>query len=318
MQVAAVMTRDPERQRQAAEELHCRIYGDLESFLADPGTDLGVLATPHDTHAPLAIAAMDAGKHVVTDKVMCLSVAEADAMIAARERNHVVLSVFHNRRWDWDYLTVQHCRAAKLLGRLLSVEQAVTNYRPPRGWRAEQRRSGGILFDWGAHLVDQLLLLNDTPVASVWCGITASTWDIDIGSYAKLVVRFADGMLGEVNTGNAVRLSKPRWYIVGSAGTLVKEGLDPQERAMLQGNIDQAQEDPNQRARIVTDIGGLTTTLVVESVHGSWRRYYENIAEAIERGAPLAVTAESARRNVAVLEAAMRSVTTGESIAVAI
>ena len=318
LRLHAVATRDPERQRQARAEQGCAVVASLDDLLADDQVQLVVLATPHATHRDLAVRAMDAGRHVVTDKVMCLSLREADDMIAARDRNGVLLSVFHNRRWDWDYLTVRKVIAEGLLGRPFLVESAVMSYRPPRGWRAEAAQSGGILYDWGAHLVDQTLQLVEAPVTDVWCAITQGGWGVDIGNYAKLALRFADGMAAEINTGNLVRRSKPRWYVLGERGALVKEGLDPQERAMLAGDIDAAQEDPAQRARLTTDLHGLAAELVVDSVRGSWRGYYQNISDVLNRGASLAVTAESVRRDIAVFDAAMESARSGKSIQVQI
>lgn len=315
LRLYAVATRDTRRQQQAREEYGCKVVATLDELLTDDNVHLIVLATPHATHRELSVQAMNAGRHVVTDKVMCLNVPEADAMIDARDRNGVVLSVFHNRRWDWDYLTVRHVLEQGLLGQPYLFEQAVTTFRRPGGWRAEAAQSGGILYDWGAHLVDQALQLVKAPIVDVWCSIKYGGWSVDIGNYAKLVLRFADGTAAEINTGNLVRKSKPRWYVVGDRGTLVKEGLDPQEPAMLAGNIDAAQENPANRARVYTEFGGMTGEIVVDTVRGSWKSYYHNIADVLNNGAELAVTAESVRRAIAVFDAAMVSVRTGRSVA---
>ena len=318
LQLYAIATRDPERQRQAREEQSCNVVATLDDLLADPNVQLVVLATPHDTHHDLAVQAMEAGRHVVTDKVMCLSVAEADDMIAVSQRNSVLLSVFHNRRWDWDYQTVRKIIADGLLGEPFLYELAVMGYRKPRGWRAEAVASGGILYDWGAHLVDQTLQLAKGPVTDVWCNIKYGGWEIDAGNYAKLVLRFENGVSAEINTGNLVRKGKPRWYVVGDKGALVKEGLDPQERAMLQGNIDAATEAPAERAHVFTEVDGEARELVLDSVHDSWKAYYQNVADVLNKGAELAVTPQSVRRVIAVFDAAMQSVREGRSVPVRI
>ncbi len=314
LQVHAVATRDPARQQQAREEQRCKVTATLDDLLVDDAIQLIVLATPHATHRDLAIRAMDAGKHVVTDKVMCLSVAEADDMIAASKRNGVMLSVFHNRRWDWDYQTVRKVIAEGLLGKPYLFEMAVMGFGRPRGWRAEAAQSGGVLYDWGAHLVDQALQLVSAPIVNVWCHIKYGAWGVDIGNYAKLVLRFADDTVAEINTGNLARKTKPRWYVLGDRGALLKEGLDPQERAMLSGNIDAAQEDPAQRARVYTGFDGMATEMVVDSVRSSWRAYYQNVADVLSKGAQLEVTPESVRRDIAVFDAAMESVRSGDSV----
>ncbi len=314
LRLYAVATRDSRRQQQARDEYGCKVVDTLDDLLADDTVQLIILATPHATHRDLAIRAMNAGRHVVTDKVMCMNVTEADAMIAARDRNGVLLSVFHNRRWDWDYQTVRRVIAEGLLGKPYLFEQGVTNYRRPGGWRAEAAQSGGILYDWGAHLVDQALQLVPAPVVDVWCSITYGGWGVDIGNYAKLILRFADGTMAEINTGNLVRKSKPRWYVAGERGTLVKEGLDPQEPAMLAGNIDAAEENPFHRARVYTEFGGMASEVVVDTVRSSWKAYYQNIADVLNKDAELAVTAESVRRDIAVFDAAMESARTGRSV----
>src|SRR5690606_17035067 len=134
-----IVTANPERRAQAEADFPgAKVYDQYEALLADPRIDLVVIGTPHDTHAALTVAACGRGKHVVVDKVMALSVREADEMIAAAERAGVVLSVFHNRRWDSDYLTVQRVVEAGELGAVYSFESAVVNYRRQPG--AGERR----------------------------------------------------------------------------------------------------------------------------------------------------------------------------------
>ena len=117
MSIYGIATRDQSRQKQASEDYPtAKIYEHLDQVLDDKSVDLVVLATPHHVHAEMAIQAMKAGKHVVTDKIMCMNAGEAEAMITASKENNVLLSVFHNRRWDWDYLTVKKAIADGLLG----------------------------------------------------------------------------------------------------------------------------------------------------------------------------------------------------------
>src|SRR5206468_6019526 len=114
--------------------------------------DLVVIATPHDSHADLTCRTLAAGKDCVVDKVMALDEAEADRMIAARDASGRMLSVFHNRRWDWDFLTLRDLLARGLLGRPFLFESAVCRHAPPRSWRGQAAIAGSILHDWGAHL----------------------------------------------------------------------------------------------------------------------------------------------------------------------
>jgi scyllo-inositol 2-dehydrogenase (NADP+) len=312
----AISTRSPERQQAAAaDHPGVKLYPNLDDLLADDKVELVVIATPHHTHHDLAIQAMNAGKHVVTDKIMCMNAAEAADMIEASRRNQVMLSVFHNRRWDWDYLTVKKVLEAGWLGEPYLFEVAIMRYGAPRGWRAVNAHSGGILYDWPAHFVDQALQLVPAQVQSVFCTIKyRDQWNIDIGNYAKLSLNFANDVLYQIEIGNLAAVEKPRWYILGDLGGLIKYGLDPQEDPMRRGNIDAAEEDPAHRARVRTVVDGQEKELIVDSVKGSWKAYYQNISDVLNKGAELAVKPEEIYRVMQVYDAAMKSAETGQVV----
>jgi scyllo-inositol 2-dehydrogenase (NADP+) len=312
----AISTRNPDRQRAAAADYpEAVIYPTLDEALADPKVDLVVLATPHDTHRDLAVQAMDAGKHVVTDKVMAMNAQEAEEMIAASERNGVMLSVFHNRRWDWDYLTVKKVIEDGLLGDLYLFQVGIMSYRGPRGWRGVKARSGGILYDWPAHFIDQALQLVPAGVESVFCETKVrDIWETDIENYAKLLIRFANDVLYQVEIGNLAAVPIPRWYVLGDKGGLIKYGLDPQEGPMREGRIDEAQENPEDRARVVTYARGERQELILDSVRGTWKSYYQNIADVLIQGAELAVRPAQVLQVMRVYDAAMQSAETGQVV----
>ena len=316
LHLEAVVSSREDKRRQVLAERGCRAVASIDELLADPRIDLVVLATPHDTHCALAVRALEAGKHVVTDKVMCLSVQEADAMIAAAKRAGRMLSVFQNRRWDWDYQTVRSVLAGGLIGRPYLFESAVMGHGTPRGWRGDPVRSGGALYDWGAHLLDQALQLVPAKVVEVFCHVGYVRPGSAIGDFGKLDLRFADGTLFEVCVGHLALQGKPRWYILGDQGSLVSIGRDPQEAAMNRGDIDAASEDPGLRARVRTRVAGLPAEIVLESVRSSWKSYYQNISDHLHGKAELAVTAESVRRSIMVYDAAARAVADGRSVAV--
>lgn len=316
LRLYAISTRDPARQEAARREHpEARVYATMGELLTDRAVELVVLATPHDTHRDLAIQAMNAGKHVVTDKIMAMDAAQAAEMIEASQRNGVLLSVFHNRRWDWDYLTVRQAIAEGWLGEPYLFQTAIMRYRSPGGWRASLAHSGGILFDWPAHLVDQALQLVGAPVRAVDCQtLSRAHWDSDIESYARLSLRFANDVTYEIEVGNLAAAPKPRWYVLGDGGALVKYGLDPQEGYLKQGRIEAAEEDPADRARITTHVRGQEESWTVESVRGSWTAYYCNIAGALNHGAELAVKPEQVYQAMRVYDAAARSARTGEVV----
>jgi scyllo-inositol 2-dehydrogenase (NADP+) len=312
----AIAARNPDAQRVASEDYpEAIIYPTLDDLLADEKVDLVVLATPHDTHHDLAIQAMDAGKHVITDKVIALNAHEAEEMIAASERNGVLLSVFHNRRWDWDYATVKKVIDDGLLGEPYLFEVAITRYRTPHSWRGIKARGGGILYDWPAHFIDQALQLVDAPVKSVFCDIKVrDVWDTDIGNYAKLVLRFANDILYQIDISNLCAAPKPRWFVAGTKGSLIKHGIDPQEPALRARHIETAEQDPANYARLYTVEDGAHREDIIEPVRTSWTSYYRNIAQTLNGEAELAVKPEQMLRLMRVYDAAMQSAATGEVV----
>jgi scyllo-inositol 2-dehydrogenase (NADP+) len=310
LKLHGVCSRNAETREKVRRERGCRAYESFEQVIADPDADLVVLATPHDTHADLAVRAMDAGKHVVTDKPMCTTLAECDRMIAASERNGVLLSVFQNRRWDGDYLTLRRLLDEGALGELRWLEMAWQGPRAPGGWRGEAAHGGGRLFDLGAHMIDQCLQVFPQAVESVYCRMHHDYVDRDVDSHAMAVIAFEGGATAVVDAGGMHYVPKPRIQAFGREGSFVKHGLDPQEAAMRSGDIDSAVEPPENYGRLKTAAEDRS----VPTLPGRWRSFYENVADALGGRAPLAVTAQSVRRDIAVLEAAFQSARTGEVV----
>ncbi|MBT3374503.1 MAG: Gfo/Idh/MocA family oxidoreductase [Lentisphaerae bacterium] len=311
LHVRGIMAPRSEQRQQAAREHSCATYARFEDVLADDGVGLVVLATPHDTHCDLAIQAMQAGKHVVTDKIICMTVEEADRMMEEAERQGVLFSVFHNRRWDGDFLTVKQVMGESLLGDINLVEQCVYGYNSPRTWRGEIGRVGSLLYDWGAHLVDQALLLIREPVDHVLGtaqfrreGQTVETW-------GRCQITFAGGTVWVVEQSNMALATKPHWFILGTTGSLVKHGVDPQEAYMKRGEIENATENLAERAVVTTTMEGERSTVVPETIRGDWRAYYQNIADVLLTGAELAVKPAECRRALRVLNAYKESCRTG-------
>jgi scyllo-inositol 2-dehydrogenase (NADP+) len=298
-----VVSRQAETRARIAAEQGCKAYAGMEAALADADVDLVVLATPNSTHADLAVQALEAGKHVVTDKVMCLTLADCDRMIAAAERGGRMLSVFQNRRFDGDFLTVRKLIADGALGEVRWIEMAWQGFGPWGGWRAQAAMGGGKHFDLGAHLVDQLCLLVPEPVESVYCRMHHDYPHLDVESEALLVVTFRGGTTGVCDCSSLAAIRKPRFYVRGREGTFRKFGFDPQERAMAGGNIDAAVESPE-------DYGVLhdgKTERTIPTLPGRWRNYYENIAAVLREGAEPRVKLAEVRRAIAVLDAGVRS-----------
>lgn len=307
LRLVGVVARDL-RVRDEAEALWgVRGFAHLDDALAVPDVRLIVIATPHDTHADLAVRALEAGKDCVVDKVMALETEAADRMIAARDRSGRLLSVFHNRRWDWDFLTIKGVIGRGLIGRPLLIESAVCRFAAPRTWRARASVAGTILHDWGAHLVDQALQMGFGPCRRLSAWVTPAPWGgVDSGGHGRIVLGF-DDILFQVETSRVCLLDRPRWWALGTEGGYFKTGVDPQEEALRGGDIDKAAEPPEQMGRLrrAPDLAtGAVDETVVPTSRGHWDAFYANISEALQGRASLAVTAEQAREVVRVLEAA--------------
>jgi len=314
LRLYGVVSGRAEAREQIRQRYGVKTFAHFGQVLADPQVDVVVLATPNDLHAPQAIAAMRAGKHVVTDKPMCLNLAEADAMLATSRQYGCLLSVFHNRRWDGDFLTLGTIVAQGLLGELFLVETAWLQARPPRGWSSERRRGGGKFLDLGVHLIDQAMALLRAPVTQVYARFHSGVWPTDVEDHAHCIVSFASGVDVHVTTSSAAHAQTRRWRLLGTKGALVKEGFDPQEQALLAGDIETASEDPRQYARLYREVAGQSAETVVPTLPGRWPAFYDNIADALQNDAALAVTPESSRAVMAVIEAAQQSAQTGQAI----
>ena len=310
----AISTRDPGRRAAAKDDYGVKTYPDIDELLKDDNVDLVVIATPHDTHLELATKCMDAGKHVVVDKAMCMNTAQADAMIQSSKKNNVMLSIFQNRRWDGGYLTVKKAIADGLLGDVFLIQTTILGYGPPRSWRGVKAQVGGQIYDWGAHLVDQALRIVPSEVDTVFCDPQHRKWDIDIESHLNCIIRFKNGVSYGIELSNICRIRKPRWFVLGDAGTLVKTGLDPQERAMINGDIDSAKEAPENRAKVITEVNGEVKEMTLETIPGHWRSFYQNISDVLNKGAELAVKPEEVRENMRLIDAVVKSAETGASV----
>lgn len=305
-----VVARKEAVRQQIAKEQNCRSYATLEEALADPGVRLVIIATPNHLHADQAVQAMEAGKHVVTDKVMCLSLADCERMLAAAERQGVMLSVFQNRRFDGDFLTVKKLLDSGTLGQVRWIEMAWQGFGAWGGWRGQPESGGGRYYDLGAHLVDQLCLLFPQAIESVYGRMHYDYAERGIESEALLIVTFAGGCTGICDLSGLNALSKPRFHLHGSDATFEKYGLDPQEDAMIAGDIDRAVNDPEKDGRLRTR----ETERRIGTVPGRWRNFYENIAAVINGEAEPVVKPDELRRQVGVLEAGKQSAKTSEVV----
>lgn len=265
------------------------------------GCDLVVVASPNSTHYPIAKQALEADKHIVIDKPLTGTVAEADELIALARDRKLVLSAFHNRRWDSDYLTVR-----EVLPRLGEIMLFVANwdrFRPAlrEGWKEVPDNTTGALRDLGPHLVDQALQLFGMP-DSLTADIAAQRAGSQIDDYFDLTLHYGRRRVC-LRASTLVAARRPRFAIHGTGGSFVKFGLDPQEAQLKDGlTPGDPQLGVDGEDGIFSGADGSRET--VPTARGNYLAYYEGIAAAILDSAPVPVTAEDARDGLLLIDLA--------------
>ncbi len=277
----------------------------VTEMLAGSDVDLVTIITPHNTHAPLAIECLKAGRHVVCEKPLAITTAEVDAMIKAAGKTDVMLSTYHNRHWDGRILQATELIHKKgVIGDVFRIECHMGGYgQPGNWWRSSRSISGGILYDWGVHLLEYSLQIIDAPMTEVsgfahegfWAPKTP--WKEDSNEdEGYLVLRFKDQKWLTLSVSSLDSKGKEGWLeITGTKGTLVMDGGSTALHQHVKGN------------KVVThmkhpkDEGG---------------RYYQNVADYLTGKEALTITAEWSRRPIHVLDLAARSAKAGKAMPV--
>ncbi|WP_299005502.1 oxidoreductase [uncultured Caulobacter sp.] len=305
--LATVVSSDPAKV--AADHPDVRVVDELDAALADPAIELVVIATPNALHAPQAIAALEAGKHVVVDKPFALSAAEARAMANAAERAGALLTVFHNRRWDSDFLTLQRLIAEGVLGQVVQYESHFDRFRPVvrDRWRERAGPGAGAWMDLGPHLLDQALVLFGEPLA-ISADIDVQRPGAGADDYFHVVLRYPT--LRAILHGSLLTAASDlRLAVHGTSGSFVKHGLDPQEAQLKAGMIPGAPSyGRDSRHGVLTTVeNDVQVHADVSPEPADYRAFYAGVREAIVTGAPSPVPVGEALRVMDLLELARKA-----------
>jgi predicted dehydrogenase len=315
LELVAAVTRDRER-REELVRAHPRAvaYDTLDDALAQADLDLVVVAAPNRFHVPLATAAIAAGCHVVVDKPLAVTAADARLVAERAQDAGVVLSVFHNRRWDDDFLTLRRVVAEDRLGSVLRVESRFDRWRPALkegAWRegGEPAAGGGLLLDLGSHLVDQAVQLLG-PVESVYAELDVRRPGGQVEDDVFLALAHVSGARSHLWAGMHAAHAAPRFRVLGDRAAFVSEGLDPQEEQLRDGAspLDPGfgRRDGALAARIFTGEEGEEGAPVAMEA-GRWAAFYAGVAEAIRGGGTPPVTPAEAIGVLGLLDAARES-----------
>ncbi|MBS1915419.1 MAG: Gfo/Idh/MocA family oxidoreductase [Bacteroidetes bacterium] len=284
----------------------------IEELVADPAIDLVVITTPNDTHLEYTQKALLAGKNVVLEKPFTITTTDAQLLIDLSKKTNKVLSVFQNRRYVCDFLTIKKILKEKLLGDIVEFEAHYDRYRPgpkPNAWREENKPGSGILYDLGSHLIDQALVLFGIP-KTITADVRLQRPHARADDYFDLRLDYGFTKV-ILESGMLVREPGPKYMIHGTNGSFIKFGEEPQEALLKEGVLPTAphwgEEPKEQWGLLHTEIDGKIIKEKYPSLAGSFGMYYNNLYETLVNGAELKEKPEHGFNTIRMVELAMES-----------
>jgi scyllo-inositol 2-dehydrogenase (NADP+) len=293
LRLAAILQRSGD----SAAQLYpnARIVRTLDELLAIDSIRLVVISTPNQTHFPFAKCCLEFGRNVVVDKPFTTNVAEATELLNLAKQKNLVLSVYHNRRFDADFQALRQTIAAGDLGRVLRFESTYDRYRPtskPNAWRERPGPGSGVLFDLAPHLLDQSLTLLGTPQA-IAGDIRIERPGFSTDDAFDIFLYYAEGVRALLRATMMSAVPRPRLVVLGEKGSYLKREFDPLEPNLRHGQIPTGESwvvEKEENYGELTLIGnGTASTRKIPST-GDWREFYANIRDAILGKARLLVT----------------------------
>ncbi len=298
--------------RDAAQANGIFVYESNEAIFADPAVDAVVIAVPNDLHEPLVIAALEAGKHVICEKPVEMSCASLDRMIAAANTSGTCFTVHQNRRWDVDFRGMKEIIDSNQIGEVLHITSCIHGSRGiPSDWRCEKAHGGGMILDWGVHLIDQMLQLIPDPIERVACHCTHYTNE-EVDDGFKLDLYFSTGKTARIELGTYNFIAMPRFYLQCKGGSaIITDWKHPAHVAKLTKWIEKD-------VTPVVNAAGITKTMAprdhltldeydIDIPKCDVHDFYRNFCAAMDGVEPQLITHSQLRRVMQVMEAAFLS-----------
>ncbi|MBX2922678.1 MAG: Gfo/Idh/MocA family oxidoreductase [Chitinophagaceae bacterium] len=289
-----------------------KIVRTIDEMIADPGIDLVVITTPNDTHFPYTKMALEAGKHVVLEKPFANTSEEGRQLVKIAKASGKILSVYQNRRYVSDFRTIKEILDKKLLGEVHEFEAHYDRYRMeerPHAWREALLPGSGILYDLGAHIIDQVLYFFGMP-HNITADIRLQRPHARVDDYFNIWLDYGFNKV-ILHAGMLVREPGPRYMIQGTLGSFIKYGEDPQEARLRAGELplgdDWGQEKEDTFGMLHTVINGEIIKQKYPSHKGSYADYYLELYQTIVHGAPLREKPEHGYNTIRIMELAIQS-----------
>jgi scyllo-inositol 2-dehydrogenase (NADP+) len=291
----------------------------IDELLSDNEIELIIVNTPDHTHYELTKQALEAEKHVIVEKPFTQTVTEGLQLISLAKSKNRLLSVFQNRRWDGDFLTVQKIISDGYLGRIVEFEahfDRFRNYIQPNTWKEDKTTGTGTLYNLGSHLIDQALVLFGMP-SEVFADIRMLRSGTKVDDFFELILYY-ESLRVALKASYLVKESGPRYIVNGTHGTYLKYGIDPQEDSLkngiLPGTPGWGTESENFWGILHTEINGNQLRRPFETLPGNYMAYYNNIYDTLVNKGKLEVNPEEALNVIKIIEASYKSCQLGKTI----
>ena len=308
-----------EAKSQKARDMGVYAYASFEEVLADERVDLVTVAVPNDSHLDIVVRALEAGKNVICEKPVALSLADLDKMISAAEKSGKVFSVHQNRRFDVDYLAIKKIVEDGTIGAPLRIESRIHGSRGiPSDWRGLKAQGGGMILDWGVHLIDQLLQIYKEPIKSIHCTVTNITnKEVDDGFY--LTITFDSGAEAFIEVGTYNFIPLPRFYMKAEKGTAIITDWRECAKVVRCKYWHESEVIPVETAAGLTKTMAPRDAVTVDEItvdrpSSDVHEYYRNFCAAIDGKATQLVTYPEMRLVMRVMELAFRSAELGQTL----
>ncbi len=285
-----------------------RVVTSSNEIFDDPEIELVIVNTPNETHFQYAEQALLSGKHVIVEKPFTVTVVEADTLISLAKKHNRMLTVFQNRRWDGDFLTVKEVLSSNALGKVVEFEAHYDRFRnvvDTQSWKEVSMPGTGVLYNLGSHMIDQVLMLFGLPqFVDARMGIHrpgARVYD-----YYDLRLSYP-GLLVILKSSYLVKEAGPRYIVHGTEGSFVKFGIDPQEEDLKTGRDPESKGWGKEPKEMWGQLNTTSSNGPVMTLAGNYQAFYDNVFDVLRHGGSVAVRPEEARDVIRVIEACYRS-----------